>query len=79
MSLTMGVHLIASGEHLHGLGHPHGGLQQSLALWVFAQQRQDLVVVACKLFEPFAVGQHLCFLTHWYATVIFPLTMTADW
>ena len=79
----VGIHLVASGEHLHRLCHAHGGLHQALALRVLAQEGQDLLVVVGQLFKSLTVvgliaGVILCLVTHGYCTVIFPLTMMAE-
>ena len=42
----MSVHAIASGEHLHGLGHAQGCLLQPFAGGVFAKQLQDVFIVS---------------------------------
>ena len=62
----VGIHLIASGKHLHGFSHAHRRLEKALALRVLTQKGQHLFVVFRKFIKPFAVGLKFSFLTHGY-------------
>ena len=65
---------IASCEHLHGLGHTHGCLYQSLALRVFSEESQHLGVVCGERLQSVLV---FCLRCHYLFTVMVVLMTQA--
>ena len=82
----MGILRVATGEHLHGFCHSHGGLLQTVALRVFTQQGDDIFIMSRKAVNTLADENfgfnHFLFLLSGcqaYCTVIFPFRMVACW
>ena len=64
----VGIHLIASGQSLHGFGHTHRGLHQPFTIGVFSQQREYLLVVGGQFFKPFPVLWFFCHVS-WFMDI----------